>query len=398
MSIAINKTPKNINPAKNPVIFGLLSDNTIETAGVKSQYRLNFSGDPAAGDTVQMVFKSEDITFTFSNAPDDSGIQLPTNIGHIPLADYLELLADALKQNYLIDKNYSVLDQGTFLLIKAKEKDSNYDITFTISSSVITSSVNFTGVTEVLRSFFRILVRIYAVSSEIGEERISVNDSGQAYIDISDYLLSALSSSFTWPQNSSTLTIQQTDQSKSFYIKYSEVYGTPSAVQKVKDSSTYYALNGGIGDTLLQIYNQDNTSFFQQLAINKRFLTNQYKEKRIREKQPEQLYYLVFDSSTTSIDIKIKIYYTDGTDTTITLDTISGTSFGDVYEIITSYKKTDIVSITPAKVIQKYDVWLINQASNNHLLAMLRSPVPVELKRHRIFPSDRLNTGKHFCR
>jgi hypothetical protein len=134
-----------------------------------------------------------------------------------------------------------------------------------------------------------------------------------------------------------------------FYGEIPEVTGELTLIEE------YVVLKGGIK------LSQGFTAAFNDLTTNKRFLTNHPSTKVISAAQPELLHYIVFQSDVTQVKLKVKIHYTDLTDTTITPKTISSIAQWDLLRIPVGVTSLALAAVTPSKTILYYEVWLEDQ-------------------------------------
>lgn len=123
-----------------------------------------------------------------------------------------------------------------------------------------------------------------------------------------------------------------------------------------------YALHGGRDVITNRTYN-----FFDDFATNQKFLTLQPREKLITTEQPEWLYYpLIYPEASNTLHywLKIKLHFSDDTDTTITKlivpnsETFTGVK-GEVVILPTGYDQLNLSSYENAnKYIMQYEVYV----------------------------------------
>jgi len=362
MSVTIIKNPPLIAGSKNPVVYGLQTNNLSSFPGLEARILFKFTAFPTTNQYFDLSFLGETYRFTAVTAPDDSGLQYHSNIWGLSFDEYNEQVVRDLNRNYNLTKYYTITYSAATSLISiiAKDVGEVYNITMP-AKTILSTNTTISGIDAIVNEFFSIYVQIYVNSDLIGEDSYSVDDDLKAYVDISEYIESQLTgNTFEWPEDPSVLSVNRSENMVEFYITYSEQYGNPIEKRRLTESSVRYGFLGGISDTLLQLYNQENESFFSQLSFNKQFLTNQPAEKWIRERQPEKLFFCVYDNQTSSVLYKTKVYYTDGTNTTTTIATTPANQ-GSVLEFIITPNKTGLPALDPAKTIQKFEVWLENQ-------------------------------------
>jgi hypothetical protein len=150
---------------------------------------------------------------------------------------------------------------------------------------------------------------------------------------------------------------------KKWKFRYAEAYGAIAIFQEVIESSVYWMMRAGLSfiDYVANAY------FGTWLPANKKFMTWCPNNKTISLTQHEYLNYLVFGASVTSLVLKGKCYYSDGTTQTATLLTQTGVVQKEIYLFPAGYTQLDIpgkFTIPGGKIVQKYDLWLIDQATN----------------------------------
>jgi len=158
------------------------------------------------------------------------------------------------------------------------------------------------------------------VNATTDEDKIEADASGNATFQVQALLNKYLSQKFTFPESDSQLMITQSGMSIQFRIKYKESWiesdGTEGeSAAYTEDTNTYYALKGGVPNELLAILNTAQTSWWDELKLNKQFLTWQPREKRTYPGSTEKLYWIY--RTTATLTLQIAWTATDGTTGTI---------------------------------------------------------------------------------
>lgn len=134
-----------------------------------------------------------------------------------------------------------------------------------------------------------------------------------------------------------------------------ESYGEPQVDQTATLVDTFKVLNGGIPKEIAQ-------SFFADiLPVTKQFLTWAPLRKRVTQTQPELLHFYVYDEAITELNLIVKLYFTDGTNSTHTIDTVTGVLEEQIYRIPAGYTQMGLAALASAKVVKKYELWLTDQ-------------------------------------
>ena len=374
--VTVEKYPPGVEFSKNPVVFKLKTTNMFSAAGSKASLKLLVNGiDTVAGHSFRLQWGANNILFTLASAPDESGTEIQAATAGEVACDFGTYIRDGLKSNYLLSKDFVITGacSGNYTItITAKEKGSEFSLTF--SNNTVTNlsvDTNTAGTDPVMRDNYKLVTRAFLKdgASEIflGEDRISPDNDGYAHFNVAGLLHPEVINApeFSFPESVSNFLIDRSAQCRQFFIRYAEVYDNVVKKLRSTESNDNMIIPGGIDHIKLAKYHEDDSSFWDMMQYNKDFLTWQPVTKNIWIRQPEKLYYLVWDASTTTIKLKIKIYYTDGTDHTLTKDSETASQY-EVWECILSYNKLDLISLPESqnKEIEKYEVWIDDQGDN----------------------------------
>lgn len=135
-----------------------------------------------------------------------------------------------------------------------------------------------------------------------------------------------------------------------------ESYGDPQVDQTLTLVDTFLTINGGIPKQISDDFMTDI------LPSTKQFLTWHPTRKRVTQSQPEILHFLVYNGDITELNLLVKVYFTDGTNQTVTIDTVSDVEEEQVYRLPAGYTLLNLSTVDGAKKVQKYDLWLTDQA------------------------------------
>lgn len=147
-----------------------------------------------------------------------------------------------------------------------------------------------------------------------------------------------------------------TDNQVTAQFYSSEAYGTPREIISLVLSSTFKALNGGIPKQI------EGDFFTDILPVSKQFLTWHPGNKRVVQSQPELLHFCVYTEDITELNLFVKVYFTDGTNTTVAKGTVSDVELDQIYRIPAGYSLLSLSAVDGAKRVQKYELWLTDQA------------------------------------
>jgi hypothetical protein len=336
------------------------STNLIETAGVKSEIVLTWSAVAVANEYFDLLLAGKTIRFTCKAAPDNSGIQFHDNTLGATLNQWVALLAADLQKNYLIARYYDVVAVGAAITITAKETGSDYSQEFTAGAGIDCSptETNKTGVDEVLRAFYGIVVLLYCDSKFVTELILNVDGDGLAEVDVAELLKSYLTQDFQWPESDVEFIYARAAAVLSWNFVYGERWGDAEYKSMIQ-SSTYHVMYGGVSWMQQAKYNSDVSSLWEKIVANMYFLSWAPLTRYIGPAEPVKLYFINHSAATT-LKLKAKLY-TATTNSTITVDTVTGVAAKAMFEMILSPAKVDYTGLSDETLV-KIEAWIDNQS------------------------------------
>jgi hypothetical protein len=361
MTLVKTQQPPNINLGENPVLFGFKTTNQIQQAGVRAEFSLFFGGMPTLGHILELLIDGKTHQFTFVGAPGNDPYELPlqyTGVGFGTFDGYLGQVKDEILKNPYFSKYYNITVQGgwanPYLLFIAKQVGSRYTISLVSgpgSFFTTNSLLNVAGVDQVLRPFYGVYLQCYVDGILAGEDLLAPSSDGTLQYDVSAYLKAHATPSFTWPPSTGYLK-KRPELLKRFWVRFADRYGVPASINKLQSTQGFisYALPGGAGYMQNSQYQLQNTNFWDSLQYNKRFITNQPVNKRVKLDQIEKLFFLNYQH-TTPIRLRVSLEFFDalGVMVDIDLETLSVQKF-EVLEINFTLQK--ILDLLPAPVSQ----------------------------------------------
>lgn len=154
--------------------------------------------------------------------------------------------------------------------------------------------------------------------------------------------------------------IARTKSFKRFYLSYTEKYGDPPVAGTYTQQDTFYCLLGG-----LSVFEHARKKFFDWLLPNKKPFWSWWpaEGKDLYTDQVEYLHYMVNKFGLTSMHLKVKFTYTDGTTfTDEPLNSISTMTRFEVYRIPVSYEGLGIPALP--KEVKFFTLWMEDEAAN----------------------------------
>jgi len=351
MAISLITYPPYLALAKNPVVFKLLTNNAIETAGVKANLSLIFNDDPyllVDGDSFDLVWGSNIITITVKTTPDSSGNQIKAIVQGQTLTQWVLQTHNYLNSNYYISRDFTIASVLNSMIFAARETGDEYTLTLDNEPPTkINSQDAVTGVTEVYREFFSMLCQTFVKDGtemlKKFEDALSVDSSYNAFVDIAEILKAELYSEFEWPEASATSWKKREHLLLPYFIRYCEQFGNPLTPQKIATTQYFWAFNGGIPFWKQVDYYSAGTSFWDRMLYEMNFLTWQPRTKKIDIYQPETLYWVAWKNTLNNTTCRLKItahtYDETGLITTTIYSGDQAVSYMDVFELQVGYAR-----------------------------------------------------------
>jgi hypothetical protein len=149
---------------------------------------------------------------------------------------------------------------------------------------------------------------------------------------------------------------QITDNVVKAQFLQAESYGDPQVDQASTLVDTFKVINGGLPKQILDNF------FADILPVTKQFLTWAPLRKRVTQTQPELLHFYVYTDTITELNLIVKLYFTDGTDSTHTIDTETGIEEEQVWRLPAGFTQLGLSTLASGKTVKKYELWLTNQS------------------------------------
>ncbi len=361
MAITLTLSPNLNQLSRNPVWAKLTTNNYVTTAGVKASLLITVSNTGATvGQTIILPFGDKTITLTFAASLDGTGNTIRTH-GALSLANFILQLAADFATNYSLADAYDITSDSSHVILTAKATGTAYSfISPSETSTDIAIGTNTAGVDEVVRENFRIALDVYL--EETYESGTYIKIHSQELIPINNICEFNIQSALhrymgtDRPTNNLGSITLCTGILRRYKIRYAEKFGTNAVYQETTESSLCYVLKGGLSFIEYGVAPVFLTGY---ITSNQKFITWQPRTKTVVAAQQEFLYFLV-PSSTTTVNLVAKIYYTDGSTSSSTILTKNPTVQNEIYILPTGYA---LLSPTAGKTVSKYQVWVTNQAA-----------------------------------
>lgn len=301
MALVKTLQPPTVALAENPVLFGFSTNNMYAHPGTRAEFTIQINGMQGVGQ-FELIIDGIYYPFQFVPTPGNNPGDLPEayiGVGFGTYDQYLSQVKNEFQKHPFLAKHYTITMQGApftpYILFVAKALGAKYTIALNAAPSSVVKAIaasNVTGVNQVMNPFFGVYLQCYIDGELTGEDLLQPNETGELVYDVSAYLKATATPSFTWPIT--TILKNRTDLMRRFWVMYAERYGMPAQIYKLQ--STYgfisYALPGGAGYMQNAKYQNQDTSFWEELQYTKQFLTWQPKTKTVKPDQTEKLFWL----------------------------------------------------------------------------------------------------------
>lgn len=349
-------------PVGNEIKLKLETDNRFSTDGTAAQIVLTFSAiDTTVGNTFTLEYGEVSLQFWLATAPDGSGTQIrKATIGQ-PVNYWMLQVAEDLARNYYLQRDFLFATDETALTITltAKETGTGYSAASdfnNVSGLVISATA---GVDPVARDNYELIcvteILDGSVYEKLGEDRLTPDTANQATFYLQGLLAPQLTAEFTWPEIVNAHSAARANHIRQYRLIYAETYD--DVVKQLSAAAVYYACLGGLDYKMIAGLDGSTWGMLDYITSYKAWLTWRPVSKYINLTQPEKLYFLVYNNISL-IRLKIKIYYTDGTNSgSQTLATVSPVTRYSVYEFMVGYGVIDFAKFS-AKTVSSYEIWL----------------------------------------
>jgi hypothetical protein len=261
LSIILNTPPPAVAFSRNPLPIALQSDDYLANSGSAASVIIDFATPIAAGKTLTFSWSAASVAFTFADAPDNSGAQLPSGDGS---PAHVATVVTWLNNNFYINRDYTVTqvmigtDPQPSISITANVFGIVYNLTVTASFGM-TFAVT-PGVNTLMQSNFRHLLQVWKVGSPdvaLYDQNLQLDYpiDGTTTKDLSDVLTTFLD--YDIPDLNAVwqpcvLSYMQ------YYLRYAEIFGELTLAQRAYKTGSYFAYLGGYSNPALGVIADDN--------------------------------------------------------------------------------------------------------------------------------------------
>lgn len=316
MAITILKQPKTIVWSKNPVVFEFSTNNRYSQVGSIYIGEMNFTQGVATEDyTFTLTWKGLSYVFTFKEEPNDSGLQLPTILPDINLAEWKRAIADALSSFYLLYEDFDIRYENGKIKIISRTMQQSMNLTLSEYSAGVEISLNSIQAAsdQIARDNFAIFMEI-CFQNEAGQYEsftrsvIEIDGENKAIWDIQEYLTAGLlQHSEPRPDFGLNKVWKENISARNFFLRFAEMYGYPQQMKALETSDYFTALLGGVDLDHVESYALPD--YLKDDVVNK-WVTGSEK-KSIHSNQKDYACIVNLNEDIQDVKLHIDLYYPD---------------------------------------------------------------------------------------
>ncbi|MFZ4411997.1 MAG: hypothetical protein ACOYOV_02855 [Bacteroidales bacterium] len=350
--ITVTKQPKEIDFCGNDLLFMVKSSNAYASNGSFAELAVVFNAAVAIGNEFCFSFANKTIKFTVVNSDDFSGTVLIAG-------NSVASIAAMFLKNYLFQKYYTIVCQSNKIVFMPKNAGAYYSLSFGSNNPNVSVLYNTAGTDKILQPSYKTLCEIYLerervnnVFDLVATSLLTVDASGNSNIMpgklLSKYFNPVLPS---YNQNYISETISL---AKKYYLKFAEMYN--GSVKSVFTSDTLFAINGKIDNSIFS----NAFDFLTYVAADKNYLLDPSINKIETWFDAQQYLYFVAPAPSTTISLKAKLYFSDGTNSIVTKAALNNAVKANVYILPAGYTQLSLSTVNPQKEVYKYEIYLEN--------------------------------------
>lgn len=378
MTLSLQKIPAVISPAGNDILFRIHTDNAYSSIGVQSFYAIHWNSGDAVGSSFIIAWGNHSVTFTAENNPAlPTGNNYPSFVSG-SLLDYAKAVLPFLQANFLLSRDFHISYNNAqdVLVIEARSPGEAFNIGFTLNGADFFLNDPHSGVDKIYRHGYKIVMRVlkyvdpdsYLPHEIIGEILLTPGKDDFADFKIQEYLLSELDSNIHYPTNRDFPVQLHTEMCFRFLVQYLEFYEGEYS-NFYQSTEPFFVFPGKFDIPRIESLTALQLNPYDEIVINKMFLSWHPLTKTVSAWQPEKLYYLK-PAEVDGLLIRCTIYTENGAISTFTFQTFNSLTNTSIYEIPCGYSELRLDKMWHSKVF-KYEIYITN--IQNHPLTERRT-------------------------
>lgn len=357
-SIRFKSQPPKLVLSGNQVIFQVLADNYLKTSGVKARFWLTYV--PHVDEILGISYKGLETIIEIGVGANKWN--WPTE----PFADFLNKQPNLVDYFYITSlvegaqhiATFEAKEKGADLLTISQHSPDNYQGGYFVTELTA-------GVDRTKNTLHRVVANLVMDNQVIKSDwftkdpdEIQANPlTGQADINVSQYLVKNKTAHFTFPEPNDNKFFKTHNILDKVKVYFFESWGIPVSKSQLITSDDLYVLHGKLNPAAQAELNEVQNTFYSSVINSGRFLTDQPSEKVTDIYAPERLYWFA-DKAYSSLNLKITYYFSDASVET-TNTNIQSIAANTIVEILTGYKR---IKLSTTKTIVKYDVQVYSGA------------------------------------
>ncbi len=363
MAISIYSAPKLVSLVGDPVLVTVLT-NTHLLQGNKALYDLSIYGISNVGKYFEVVIPETNQTIKFDLV---ETLTKSTDIiaydYFAEYADFMQHAADRISAIYEIRSKFTVQKvaygmhpNGVVRFESIVAEDITLEIS--IGSTASTDLVEeIPGNIPVWEDGYMVGIRIFDENfGFIGELAERPPLDGLVTFNIKALLEKLPDPGFDLQVG----ILEYNNTCKAYKFQIYDKSGIPAVEQTTVWSEIYFAIAGKSSYMKRAIRNEELGSFYNELVVNKSFLTLQPNNKLISPFALELLSFLVLEDTIATVKLHLKIMFTDGNSHEVDVSTINAI-YGRVLQINISPQLLSLYDYDNTKTVANFTVSLLNE-------------------------------------
>ena len=359
--VTVITSPPTLSLSKDPINWVLASDSVYADAGEGAINYLTFTlNKPVVANTeLPLRWNGSVQTFVAKTVPSPNGANFPTGNGS---QAYVNSLVSYFQNNAFLSEDFNIsveVKEGNYALVfTAKKKGQKYNMT------ALQWENGEIGITQYGKDEKRMMnhcihFRLYLANEfangydEIFAENLATDELGKVSIDVSELLHPYLNRTPDIPLWSGFVNMMPRRSIRAYYIRLADGGGSPVQLGALTQLPTKYVALGGSGYAR---QSRVGTVFYE---------SNKYKALRLGPTTrvvitdaPQWLTFLNVSTPRINVVVKMKVFFTDNTNETVSRMTIDSWASWTKLMIMSGPVQCEVYSIDAAKKVSSYQIWL----------------------------------------
>ena len=357
--ITILSAPPTLSLSKDRMVYEFGSDSFQANAGLEAIGYVSFTSAVVADTQLPLRWNGSVQTFVAKTSPTSNGAQFPTGNGTMA---YVQSLVPYFQANVFLSDDFTVtaaqIASDWCLVFTAKKKGAAYNFTKLAWQSGQIKLFQEGG--DVKRALNHcIQVRIF-LANAIGNgfemvfsENLPSDDAGKVTVDVADLLHPYLNRTPDVPLWPGMVYQLFKKTIRAYYLQIADGSGSPVQLGNLTTLLTKYVALGGSG------YGRQSrlSTLFVEAAKYKALRLGATTRIIIKD-APQWLTFLNETTTRANVLVKLKAYFTDNTNQTITAMTVSTWGRWEKLTFEAGPLQRNLYAINTGKTLFKYEIWL----------------------------------------